>query len=546
MQRFPKRVTTNDEKDYASIYEDNFIRNNDPAALGQQAFARQLSQGIQRGLREEPKPETPVVAPTKPAVGPRLEEMQGQGAGAQVPPVVPGLYGAGGQQQATAMQQAVIEQDALVAQEARVPSAAQLAGYRTADVPSPVPQEEPVREEEPTDSATQVFETGLADEEKKLQERLDAETNFIQQQFNQKYNEFLQKATREAESRGSLAAQGFGGGIGQQIEDFLSAQEIEQLGQLYRERDAALQDVKLQMADIPALARQNYIQNLQLENASLEARTAFSQNLSQLVLSGSMSLQEAEAISQQYGLQSVQSVFESAIQAQIAAGTMDKTAAKAELDRLGLNSDFLEKEGQTFGSFALSEEASKLEGFITDALKDASGGNFGQKLTTAFGAAGVGFAVSGGNPIGALIGLAVGTVTAITQDVNVTDLGKVTPSLFQSDLMVNEGEDIINGNFEEMSIVRGVGQDNEYGQMANIFQVTIDGATYQMEGADLMVLAAALKRNNYPESDKYKQLFDIAAQVKESAKVLTAGRLFDAVTGQRYTTVVQLYNAAFK
>ena len=46
----PQRVKKNDEKDYADIYQENFIAQNDPSKLGQQAFNRQLGQGVKKRL----------------------------------------------------------------------------------------------------------------------------------------------------------------------------------------------------------------------------------------------------------------------------------------------------------------------------------------------------------------------------------------------------------------------------------------------------------------------------------------------------------------
>lgn len=401
--------------------------------------------------------------------------------------------------------------------------------------------------------ATASYDNGITREEQRLNQQLDAEENAVLQEFNQKYNQFIQLAINRGAVRGDLESQGFTGGIGQQVQDFLSTQEMQMFNQLISEKDQALEAIRLERNNIPNAAKANYLQNLELENASLQAQTAFSQMISQKVLDGSMSLQEANSLAQEYGLQDVQSVFQSAIEAQIAAGTMNEGMAKAELERLGLDTSFLDEigGGVEFTDFATSDEARELEETINSLIPSGSwetiagGAVAGAGTGALMGLAGGIFAPVT-VPAGVIIGGIVGGLAGANVDLNKNDIGKITTGLFNSKIMLEQGQTILNGNYESMTIERPAGQSNTFGQLANKFQVTIDGQTYEMEGADIMVLAAALKKKNYSQTDpRYKAIFDTAKEAKESAGVVNFGRVADAVAGQKYSTVIKFYNQAF-
>jgi len=735
----PKRVKR-EERDYADIYQENFVRNNDPAALGQAAFTRQLSSGIQRNMGQE-----------------RLA------ANTAMPPVVPGLSGAGGQAQATGMQRAIIEQDALIAKERREDelrrgvSATQRAGYSPVDTAQmamdrragamaraeqgdgiglggmptlessqfdvqrreaftnpvqrgpgrfgvderlgslagtytgaisptqsgytqadPVPRQraaqaraeqgdylagntmpsiekatnaeedaiiaerraaearrkaaearaaqgemilpgntlpsleqmtgdaytaptpgevdytgaglqpdytgaglqpdalqrareeekqviaeeeerdrlrteggdttpEPVEGDGQTDNdgnqitlsgASASYDAGIRDEETRLNEQLDAEVEAVLQNYNQRYNQFMQLAINRGAVRGNLEQQGFTGGIGQQIQDYLSTQEMVALDALMRERDQALQAIELERGNIPDIAKTNYIQSLQLESATSEARLAFSQQLSQRVLDGSMSLAEANGLAQEYGLQDVQSVFQTAIEAQIAAGTMDKAGAIAELERLGLDTSFLDEQ-KTYENWQMSNEATQLENRMMAVLNNIPDSDWGEKVGTVMAGVAAGSIFPGP---GWIIGGIAGLYAAFEQDVNKADMSKVSSSLMASDLMMNEGPEIWNGDFSSLEITKPAGQATSNAAQQE-YLITVDGTQYSMEGADIMALAVALKAGSYSKT-QYKALFNTAKTIFNNMPA-DPGGAFDSVTGGRYSTIKKIYDKTF-
>ena len=60
MQPNPKKVRRNEDKDYAEIYQENFLAQNDPAPLGQAAYNRQLSAGIRKRIGQDRLAKNPI------------------------------------------------------------------------------------------------------------------------------------------------------------------------------------------------------------------------------------------------------------------------------------------------------------------------------------------------------------------------------------------------------------------------------------------------------------------------------------------------------
>jgi len=401
------------------------------------------------------------------------------------------------------------------------------------------------------EKSAEIVTTGVGREEQKINETLDAESNFIQQQFNAQYNQFLQMATSRAEARGSLAAQGFTGGIGQQIQDFLSAAEMQQLNQLMMQRDTALQDIELQRGNAKMQAMQNYLAQLDLQNTTLQAQTQFGQTLAQMVLGGNLSLEEAEAVAAEQGLDSVQSIFESAIQAQIDAGTMDKATAVAELEKLGLSGDFLDVKDVIDG-FEYSEEGKKMAEELETLFADPDDAEEGVALGANIGAftavgAGIGsFFPPFGTVIGGVIGFIAGSISGVSnaQDMAIAqeDIGDLVSNFGESAFAEQYGADAINGEFESIDIKAPAGAST-YGAK---FQVSLDNGGYkEMTGEQLVTLALVLKQQNF-EGEKYNQIYEQAKKVYEAGRGNTFQATISNIGADRQYNLKTLYESVFK
>lgn len=401
------------------------------------------------------------------------------------------------------------------------------------------------------EKSAEIVTTGVGREEQKINETLDAESNFIQQQFNAQYNQFLQMATSRAEARGSLAAQGFTGGIGQQIQDFLSAAEMQQLNQLMMQRDTALQDIELQRGNAKMQAMQNYLAQLDLQNTTLQAQTQFGQTLAQMVLGGNLSLEEAEAVAAEQGLDSVQSIFESAIQAQIDAGTMDKATAVAELEKLGLSGDFLDVKDVIEG-FEYSEEgkvmAEQLETLFAGPDSGEAAVMAGANVGAFMGAGAlIGSIFPGfGTVIGGAIGLLVGTVaTAVGKEqmaIDQEDMQDLITNFGESPFTAQYGADAINGEFESIDIKAPAG-GSTYGAK---FQVSLDNGGYkEMTGEQLVTLAIVLKQQNFT-GEKYNQIYEQAEKVYETGRGNFLEATFSNISADRQYNLKTLYESVFK
>jgi len=671
----PKRVKR-EERDYADIYQENFVRNNDPAALGQAAFNRQLSSGIQRNMGQE-----------------RLA------ANTVMPPVVPGLSGAGGQRQATAMERAMIGNDQLIGQEQRNAniSATQAAGYSPNDnaamamqrragamaraqqgeaglsgVPRSMPSLENIgyspaalarasqgevgltdpnfrtqlgdaandpnidrrvaaerraeqgevgltdttgpsiesqfraRQVTPAQRRAEQGEVGLTDgvlpslermegimpselgdpidytgaglqevpevdeavnqaylndlerglldpetyefkkpedgpqppfvgggggddspkvtprtqtgassgisrEEQNLYDTLDAETNAVLSDYNRKYNQFMQLAINRGAVRGNLEQQGFTGGIGQQVQDYLSTQEMQMLNQIITEKDRALQEIELRRNQVPDLALQNEAQRLQLAQANIGLKTQFAQDLAASVVSGMKSLDEAQKFAEEHGLEDIQDLIIKAAKAEIAAGA-DEATVRESLVAAGISEELLDGEDidgfetdytEVSNNFLLLadkalEKADKNEASLDSFFDNiVSTGEFNIIESLAGGASGI------------FIGIA--SLLGATPDygVGVEDRSVLTGDLMASSFFQAFGADLQSkeGMSQNISFVRDAAtQGAGLGYYNDIYRINVDGNLYEMKGVDVVTLVATLKQGNFNIPPQLKKL----------------------------------------
>lgn len=647
MQPNPKKVKPNNNQDYASIYEENFVKTNNPAQLGQQAFARQLSNGVRNKLNPgqtgqgtfissgdptfvdpgssvragsggssggtiNPNRGTTIVDPVTYNQSPSANGSgtMGVGAGggveidrfggftlgenqspARLTPttgpitMTPGNNGYGlfdgrvdvekfgdpyeGRvlpqigEDGTLMRQSELGYTAASGGASPVPSLSDILaseeerGYGM-DGDKVQTSEGGDGEGEGGDGSTgggggvEVFNNNVSTEEARLTELLDQEEAFINQQYAQQYNQMLAMAENRAAREGTMP---FTGGIARQIEDYMSAGEIQQMTQLAMMRDQALTEIRLNRDNVRNQALQNTMNNLQLETAALDQKFQYTQGFAAYVINGDMTLEQAQTYADQYGLGNITDTITNAVKQQILAGAMSTEMAAEELAALGIDTAFLDDikgAGEfTFTDFSTSAEAGELEGAISAVLTEAGGASFGQILAGAgigavTGAAAGAILPVGGPIVGAIVGAIAGGINAANVDLNPGDLGQITSTLFKRELLLEQGESIISGDIDTMTFVRPAGQSNTYGQMANQFQVTVNGELYTMDGADIMVLAAALKQKGYSTSDaRYKALFETANQVKQSSNTVNFSRVLDAALGQRYSTIIKFYNQVF-
>lgn len=649
MQPNPKKVKPNNNQDYASIYEENFVKTNNPAQLGQQAFARQLSNGVRNKLNPGQTGQGTFISsgdPTFVDPGSSVRAGSGGSSGGTINPnrgttiVDPVTYnqspsangsgtmgvGAGGGVQIDKFGGFTLGQNETPARltpttgpitmtpgnngyglfdgrvdvgkfgdpyEGRVlPQIGEDGtlmrqselGYTAASGgASPVPSLNDILASEEErgygmdgnnvqtseggdggggggdgsgstggEGGGNVFNDNVSAEEVRLTELLDQEEAFINQQYAQQYNQMLAMAENRAAREGTMP---FTGGIARQIEDYMSAGEIQQMTQLAMMRDQALTEIRLNRDNIRNQALQNTMNNLQLETAALDQQFQYKQGFAAYVINGDMTIDEAQAYADQYGLGNITDTITNAVTQQILAGAMTTDMATQELEALGIDTAFLDDikgAGEiTFTDFSTSVEAGELESSINSILDSSEMNIFdwgGLAAMTAAGAA-AGTIVPGlGNAVGAILGGIAGLVVGINaRDISPADFTKAATPLFNSTFMTSEGTSFLSGEHDSISVSKPAGQANTYGGLGQTHIINIDGETYELQGSDLVVLAAALKKKGYSTTDpKYKAIFDAAKSAYDSYQSFGSfGAALDTVFGNRYFVINKLYEAAF-
>jgi hypothetical protein len=501
MQKIPKLVNRNEEKDYATIYEDNFIRKNDPAELGNQAFTRQLGQGLTQSVTGQMPTQQPFQqqSETDMACPPGYE----RNARMQCVPI-----------------QSVEEGTSYVSDPVNPQSAQQGLTdlyyneniYKKYDegygrsAPPVVPESEPETETETETEQVAAPTSPYTQEEQNLYATLDAEAQQVAEDYQRQYENLLARARTQAEARGSLAAQGFGGGIGQQIRDYLSAGEIQQLTQLEQQKDAQLKEIELRRGQVPDLALRNEAERLQLANANMQLKTQFAMDLATSVTSGLKSLDDAQAFADQYGLQNIQDLIISAAKAEIKAGA-DEAVIKQNLIDVGIDPELVDEEIKDEKPF--TEISNDFLGLADKALERADKDEAGMEaFFEASGESGILGAVTGYT----FAGLAtVFGLNAFFPDfgVGTEDRAVLTTDLLSTDFYQTFGEQLQSedGMAGKIDYTRDLSTQNAgLGYYNDSYRITVGDEVYTMQGADVITLVATLTAGNFKVPTKLLQL----------------------------------------
>lgn len=547
MQKIPKLVNRNEEKDYATIYEDNFIRKNDPAELGNQAFTRQLGQGLTQSVTGQMPTQQPF--------------QQQSETDLSCPPGY--QRDASGRCVTTQQYYDTVREDFIETQKTN--NAA--TGYgRSGDldaleasgvninttytppviggtyVPPVVPESEPDQEPDTEPEQVTAPRSPYTQEEQNLYATLDAEAQQVAEDYQRQYENLLARARTQAEARGSLAAQGFGGGIGQQIRDYLSAGEIQLLTELEQKKDAALKEIELKRDQVPDLALENEAKRVQLANANMQLKTQFAMDLATSVTSGLKSLDDAQAFAEEYGLQNIQDLIISAAKAEIKAGA-DAAVIRQNLIDVGIDPTLLDEEIKEEKPF--TEISNDFLGLADKALERA---DMDDKTLDSFFES---MRESG------VLGAAVGTVATpilftfglwgMLPDFGVgkEDRDVLTTNLVSTDFYQTFAEQLqsTDGMQGEISYVRDLStQGAGLGYYNDSYRITVGGEVYTMQGVDVVTLVATLKAANFTIP---QQLQKLANEVYNEGLGTGFARFAQAFGGKE-NYAEQLFETVFK
>jgi hypothetical protein len=419
--------------------------------------------------------------------------------------------------------------------------------------------------------SAEVISTGAGQREQQVLDQLDAEANMVQQQFNQQYNRFMQLAISRGAVRGDLESQGFTGGIGQQIRDYLSAGEIQQLGQLMSARDAALKDIDLQRPNAKMIGMQNYLAELNLSAQTFQAQTEFAQTLSQMAALGQITMEEAEEIAEEQGLPNPKELFENAVKAQILSGQITKDQAIEQAEASGLDSGFLTGSDVEFTSddFTSNELGQNFEESLDAFLKGGefdytgsgevkvgkaanfgtlylagagagalAGAKWGGALGTALGpGAGTAVGAVAGAIIGGLFGLLAGSGVEYGKD----DRNKLINNLTSNTEFVEKyANKVFSKGFNKMEVKKPIGQAG----YSATYSISVDGGDYvNMTGTQILTMAISLKNQGYTTDPKYNSLFAAAKSIYEEGR---KNAFVGAWTGDMGFHLKNMYEMTFK
>ena len=491
MQKIPKLVNRNEEKDYATIYEDNFIRKNDPAELGNQAFTRQLGQGLTQSVTGQMPTQQPFQQQSETDMACPPGYQRNAAGRCELIQTSENTYSAEKREELTQDENQAAIYDAYS------------TGYGRS-APPVVPESEPETETEPEQVAAPT--SPYTQEEQNLYATLDAEAQQVAEDYQRQYENLLARARTQAEARGSLAAQGFGGGIGQQIRDYLSAGEIQQLTQLEQQKDAQLKEIELRRGQVPDLALRNEAERLQLANANMQLKTQFAMDLATSVTSGLKSLDDAQAFADQYGLQNIQDLIISAAKAEIKAGA-DEAVIKQNLIDVGIDPTVLDEEIKDEKPF--TEISNDFLGLADKALERADKDEAGMEaFFEASGESGILGAVTGYT----FAGLAtVFGLNAFFPDfgVGTEDRAVLTTDLLSTDFYQTFGEQLQSedGMAGKIDYTRDLSTQNAgLGYYNDSYRITVGDEVYTMQGADVITLVATLTAGNFKVPTKLLQL----------------------------------------
>jgi uncharacterized protein YaaW (UPF0174 family) len=365
---------------------------------------------------------------------------------------------------------------------------------------------------------------------------------------------------------------GFTGGIQEQIAQFASAAEIQQLNALAVERNSTIQGLQAQFADIPLQAQKyaNELLSAELQNENI--RTQALSTLYTDVLNGVRTIEEAQAFADQYGLGNVQQLMDRVRLSQLTlnprideegnviAYTMedlqtmypDKTPEELQeiLDTINAGNQI-----QDYGSLSAEEQAlaQSFEETLNGRLTDADGALLG---ATALGTVATFLAVFG--PVGWGLGTAIviggliaGAFTGSNLTVGQDDLNDVVADFGRTNFFKEDG--IIQGLFtasSEVSItdpsaiadqkVRG------YGELNDIFTITVDGKENSLEGYQLLTLAMSLYKQGVLDDPANAAIKETADRIYKSMPAIDGARILGGLSGDVRNTVYKLYKQNVK
>ena len=339
----------------------------------------------------------------------------------------------------------------------------------------------------------------VADGEQKLYDQLQAERDVILQEYNVKYEALLAKAQQAAEARGSLASQGFGGGIGQSIQEYLSAAEINQLMMLDMEKEQKLEALRQAEENVPMQAMENEMKALQLGAATMELKSQFAQSLATSVVSGSTGLDDAQAMAEEYGLENIQDLIIRAAKAEIKAGQSPEVV-KQNLIELGIDPALLTEtaeEAAITGNFTETSNdfLASLQRALSDADKNDLTLDSFYENAYASGMGGIGTA-NLMTPIMALVG-SLGFLPDF--GIGSEDLSVMAGDLMQTTFYKDFAEQLQSsaGMSSEVRGIRDIAtQSQGLGFYNDNYILTVDGQQYTMKGQDIVTLVATLKASN--------------------------------------------------
>jgi hypothetical protein len=503
----PKLITNREEEDYASLYQDNFVKRNDPAMLGTKAMNRQLSQGVQNTMsgndvilgdtRNDPQ------APTTPTT----DCQPGYKRNAQGICVVdsPTAY-------STAEQTA---------------ASTPVFGSTVDLYDNGSSYEGPSLPEEDDDDKKQVggqvggqgntMRQTIDEEQQRLNQLFTDEERYLNEEFNRYYDDLVRQAEQRDARSGTSP---FTGGIARGLEDYMSAAEIEALGNLQMERDRRLTDLRQRKDNIRTQSIKNVLEQKTAEMQTIDQQIQYSQQLAQYVISGSLTLEDANQLADELGLSNTQELIADAVQKQVTAGAFTEEEAKAELENLGIDPNILT--GKTGGgqdivtsTEAASEFSQELDSILGDFDFD-----LGEALAVGIAGAGTGAAVGAGIglaggvfapvsvPLGTVVGTVVGFVGGFisggwgTTSINERDLPLLFNPILESGIVTDS---FYNGESKKIEVLKTPSANNSKHYLDDAYAITVDGTNYSFEGADLLILASVLKRQGKNNAEKYPQ-----------------------------------------
>jgi hypothetical protein len=569
----PKLITNREEEDYGSLYQDNFVKRNDPAMLGTKAMNRQISQGVQNTMSgndvilgdTKNDPETPTTPTTDCPPG---YERNAQNICVLIPTSTTVFSDA----ERTSL--SAVEQQKYARMATGYGRSGDLSGAY--DMPK-------LKKFEPCDPGYQRNAEGICvliespsstgnnmrqiidEEQQRLNQLFTDEERYLNEEFNKYYDDLVRQAEGRAAREGTSP---FTGGIARQLEDYMSAAEIEALGKLQMERNRQLTDLRQRKDNIRTQAVRNVLEQKTAEMQTIDQQIQYSQQLAQYVISGSLTLEDANQLADELGLSNTQELIADAVQKQVTAGAFTEEEAKAELENLGIDPNILTGEpgggGGKDTDIANTAAANQFNEELDSLLGEFNFGEVGKgriaftDILAATGAGAATGAIAGaavsagvlalpGALIGGVVGMIGGFATVLgSQQINERDLPQLLNPIIDAGIITDS---FYNGNSENITVTKSPTANNSENFLDDTYAITVDGKNYSFEGADLLTLAAVLKRAGKNNAEKYPQY---QAIFTEANKIYSRGTgsgiselSLESYFGLKRSNAFQIYKKVF-